>query len=255
MRPTGFRFSSRDPHRRTRALAALAASLLVVTGTVRLWPLRPALPEPSAPRASVRPVEVLPVELLPPTRQPPAEPPPPPAAPPPDGPPEEVPDDRVLAQRLAEEAVVPLPPPETPASAPLTASPAIPAPAAPAAPPPPPGPARPAPPPPPRTVERPEQGPRAIRQPVPAYPPQADGLRARALVDVLVGETGAVLEAVVAERVVLDRRGRETRVDVLPHGMDALALETARRFQFRPAQDGGERVRARTRITVAFDPP
>ncbi len=37
--------------------------------------------------------------------------------------------------------------------------------------------------------------------------------------------------------------------------MDEEALNAARTARFTPAQDGGERIRAYTFVTLAFDPP
>jgi protein TonB len=103
-------------------------------------------------------------------------------------------------------------------------------------------------------VERPDRSPVAVRFSEPAYPPEArrEGVRARVRVRVLVDERGRVMEAAIVGRVQLGRGDREEPVASLPHGMDQAALDAARRYQFRPAQDDGRRVRSYTTITCSF---
>ncbi len=256
MRPPDRLPSRRDPHRTTRVLACLAASLALANAAF-WWPHTSA---PRAPRTMTLPTPA-PVELvpIPPTRLPEAPPSLPPPPPPPDLPPEEVPDEVVIRETMPR---LPAPPPLD--DRPLTVSPSAPT-AGPTAPVGPPAPGAPAPPPgapPPRTaaseriVERPARSPRPTRIPLPVYPEAArrDGIRARVRVRVLVAETGGVLSAEVVGREVLDRRDQPTAVPSLPHGMDDAALAAARTVRFVPAQDDGERVRAPTVITLSFDP-
>jgi TonB family protein len=234
----------------TRALGGLALSL-ALTNAALLWPSprTPAAPLPLPPPPEM--VAMVPIEQT--TQQTPAVFPT--APPPPDDlPPEEVPDDRIIEEVLRDVPLAPLPPVDGPP---------VPRPGAPSALPPPPLPGAPPPAPPGpsassnRLVEQPEQSPRVQRQVFPAYPDAArrEGLRARVRVRVVVSEGGQVTEAQIVERVVVQARDREEAVSSLPYGMDAAALEAARRHLFRPARDGGERVRAYAFLTLSFDPP
>jgi outer membrane biosynthesis protein TonB len=110
------------------------------------------------------------------------------------------------------------------------------------------------PPAPPPLVERPDRSPVPVRFSEPAYPPEAreDGIRARVSVRVLVDERGRVTDARIVGRVRLGRGNREEPVASLPYGMDEAALDAARRYQFRPAQEDGARVRSYTTITCSF---
>lgn len=103
-------------------------------------------------------------------------------------------------------------------------------------------------------VERPDRSPVPVRFSEPAYPPEArrEGVRARVRIRVLVDERGRVEEARIVERVRLGRGDREEPAASLPHGMDEAALDAARRYQFRPAQADGRRVRSYTTITCSF---
>jgi protein TonB len=103
-------------------------------------------------------------------------------------------------------------------------------------------------------VERPDRSPVVARFSEPAYPQEArrEDYRARAHVRVLVDERGRVLEAAIVRRVRIGRGDREEEVPSLPYGMDQAALDAARRYQFRPAQDDGRRVRSYTTVTLSF---
>ena len=246
---------SLPPHRgrpsATVGLACLAASLLAVNAAFVLWPDVSVAPDVVPSEAP--PSEAIVLEFVDPTRQPP----PPanlPLGPPPpvesELPPEEVPDDRVV-EEIVRDLEIPLPAVEratTPA-----APPPMPGPITPPAPPGLPAPAPPS----NRIVERPERSPRLVRASLPVYPPaaQREGVRARAAVRVLISEGGQVETATIIERVILDRRGNETAVRELPFGLEAAALDAARRHLFRPARDDGDRVRAYAVISLSFDPP
>ncbi len=250
--------SRRDRHAATRALACLAASLAVVNGAFLLWPdvdLGPELPSVVAPREQVV------LELIEPTRQPPPPanprplpPPPPPVSP--DRAPVEVPDER-LVEDIVQDLRLPTPPVPRPAPRPAPG----PRPAPPG-PPGPPGPAPPAPAPPgpppasDRIVEQPDRSPSLSGQALPVYPRDASvsGFRGSARVRVLVNAGGRVTDAEILERTTFDR-GRETAVAAFPAEFDAAILDAARRHVFRPARDGGERVRAYAFISVSLDPP
>lgn len=232
----------------TVALACLAASLLAVDAAFVLWPDRGGEARVLAPPPAREQVVLEMVEVT-------EQPPPPvdlPSAPPPIDatfPPEEVPDERVVEDVLPD---LPLRLPPTPAPTSATARPGPPAPPGP------PPPTPPAPPPPStRIVDSPDQSPRLVRASLPVYPSaaQREGVRARAQVRVLISEGGQVLDAEIIERVLLDGRGAETTVVTLPFGLEAAALDAARRHQFRPARDDGDRVRAYAVLSLSFDPP
>ena len=243
--------SRRDRHAPTRALACLAASLAVINGAFLLWPdvdLAPDLPRDVAPREQVV------LELVEPTRQPPPPANLPPAPPPPttsDLPPVEVPDERI-EEEILDELTLPTVP--RPTSRPTRPAPPVPAPPAP------PGPPAPPPPGPPpaadRIVEAPDRSPSLSGQALPVYPRGASvsDFRGRARVRVLVNAGGRVTEAEILERAEF-QRGREVAVASFPPEFDAAILEAARRHVFRPARDGGERVRSYAYISVSLDPP
>ncbi|PAP77497.1 hypothetical protein [Rubrivirga marina] len=220
-----------------------------------LWPdpdLGPELPR------DVAPSEQIVLEVIEPTTQPPPPANLPPAPPPlttSDLPPVEVPDE-VIEEDIVRDLTIPTPPVPAPRR---TASPTrtpVPAPAPPA----PPGPPAPAPSAPPpaadRIVERPDRSPSLSGQALPVYPRTASvsDFRGRARVRVLVSSGGRVTEAEILERAEF-RGGREVAVPSFPPEFDAAILEAARRHVFRPARDGGERVRAYAFISVSLDPP
>ncbi len=194
--------------------------------------------------------------MIEPTRQPPPPanprpaPPPPPVTP--DRAPVEVPDER-LVEEIVRDLELPAPPAPRPSPRPAPR-------ASPVARPPAPGPPAPVPSAPPpaadRIVERPERSPRLSGQALPVYPRDASvsGFRGSARVRVLVSAGGQVTDAEVVQRVTFDGN-REVGVAAFPPEFDAAILEAARRHVFRPARDGGERVRAYAFISVSLDPP
>ncbi len=252
--------SRRDRHAPTRALAALAASLLVVNAAFLWWPdvdLGPDLP------TDVAPAEQIVMQMIEPTEQPPPPATLPPAPPPPAATeqlPQEVPDERVVAEVLRE---IDLPAPPAPPRAAAPTAPPRPAPPRPApprlAPPQPPGPPAPSPSVPPaadRIVERPDRSPSVRGQALPVYPASASrsGFRGRARVRVLVNAGGRVTDAEIVTRTVFDR-DRETEAVSFPSEFDRAVLDAARRYVFSPARDDGERVRAYAFVTISLDPP
>ncbi|MDX1419328.1 MAG: TonB family protein [Rubricoccaceae bacterium] len=231
--------AARERAYRLRALGSLAASVLVVLAAFRLWP-PPDGPAYDNVLRVERPQEAIEIERIEPTVQTRTAPP----APPPQDvalPPIEVPDERVVEEQIVRLDVpvlesAPNAPPGPPAPPPAPAGPPQPE-------------TGPAP-----LVERPSRSPVPVRFSEPAYPPEArrEGVRARVRVRVLVDDRGRVEEARIVERVRLGRGDREEPVADLPYGMDEAALEAARRYQFRPAQDDGRRVRSYTTITCSF---
>ncbi len=247
--------SRRDRSAPTRALAALAVSLAAVNATFLWWPDLDVAPE--LPR-DVAPSEQIVLELIEPTTQPPPPATLPPAPPPPtasDLPPVEV-RDEVIEEDIVRDLTIPTPPEPAPRPAARPSRISAPTPAPPA----PPGPPAPAPSAPPpaadRIVERPDRSPSLSGQALPVYPRNASvsDFRGRARVRVLVSSGGRVTEAEILERAEF-RSGREVAVAAFPTEFDAAILEAARRHVFRPARDGGERVRAYAYISVSLDPP
>jgi len=230
-------------------LACLAASLLVVNGTLLLWPnvdLGPDVVRQPLPR------EMVAIQMIEPTRQPPPPANLPPAPPPSsDLPPVEVEDERIVEDILQE---VDIPPPPVAPSPRATPRPSVPAPSG-LPTPPAPGPSGPAPAS-DRIVEQPERSPRLRGQALPVYPPseQGSGFRGRARVRVLISAGGQVTGAEIVERLQIER-GRETPVSSFPAPFESAILEAARRHLFSPAQDDGQRVRAYAFVTISLDPP
>lgn len=190
----------------------------------------------------VRQQEIIELELIDPTVQnqtAPSE------SPPPQDvllPPVEVPDNRIIEERVQELELsiprlnsVPNAPPAPPGG---TAGPPQPA----------------TPPPEPTLVRDPDRSPFPFRFTEPAYPQAArdDGIRARVHIEVLVDERGRVQETLITERIRFGRGDSEERVSSLPYGMDQLAVDAARRHQFRPAQHEGRAVQSYTTITLNF---
>lgn len=241
--------SARHADYPTRVLASLAVSLAVVLSAFLFWPSRSA-PEPAGGAMAEASVEMIDIEEIEPTRQAPPNPSAPPP-PPPDAllPPEEVPDTEEPVEQQIVEQIAPVTVPDSRDNGPPTPPPAPPSRSGP------PSPSAPQRQGPPRVVDRPDRSPRVVRQAFPVYPEEArrDGVRARVRVQVLVTEGGAVAEARVVGRFRLDGDDAEA-VAELPRGMDEAALAAARRYVFRPARDDGERVRARTILSLTFDP-
>ena len=243
--------AERDPHVATRTLACLAASLGLALAAVTFWPASgPAeVVTFDTERELLDPMEV--VEIVPTAQPPPANlPPPPPPLAEADVPPVEV-DDLVEIEDLVVDRFEVNTPAPTPAAPGPPAPPAPPGPPAPA-----PGPRRTASPAAagPTLVRNPDVVPQTRYAPFPEYPEAArrEGVRARAVVEVLVSEGGRIMEAEIVDRVLIDKRGNESRVAQLPYGMDAIALSTARRYVHSPAKHQGRTVRTYTRITLDF---
>ena len=105
-----------------------------------------------------------------------------------------------------------------------------------------------------RFVERPEQSPRSNGLAFAVYPAEARraGVRARSRVRVLIGADNSTVRVEIVERTLIDRRGREQTVAVLPYGMEEATLAAARETGFGAARDGGERVRSYANITISI---
>lgn len=217
-----------DPHHianhRTRFLACLATTLVVLTVAVRFWPAQMTPP-------GVRPVyrtgekERISIEHIQPTKQAASAP-----APPAPLVPILVPDDEYLAEDELDltgsslpldisEAPATDPGEQVPSSAGVTA------------------------------------GPRTVRFVYPENTQEARRRRVRAklVVQVLVNVRGQVEEATVTERFLLDENGLvKEPVDILGHGLEEAALSAATQWMFRPARKDGKAIASRTTLTFTF---
>lgn len=103
-------------------------------------------------------------------------------------------------------------------------------------------------------MRTPDTNARLLRYAEPDYPASArkDKLRARLVVEVQVNERGQVEEAAVIERHMSTGNRPMQPVDQVGHGLEAAAVEAARRCLFRPARAGGEPVATRTTLTISF---
>ncbi|MEL6442621.1 MAG: energy transducer TonB [Bacteroidota bacterium] len=217
---------------RIRGLAALAASLALVCAVFTLWPHDLLAPAEAAVYDAAAPEVIVLEEIAQTVQAPPPPPPPPTLLPPVEVPDEiEIPDEELDFEEPTLDLPTEIAIPDAPA---LEVTP-VPAPAAPA------------------FVERPQRSPVHLTLSTPTYPEEARraGIRARVRVKVLVNESGQVAEAEVVERLLL--RGSEERmVDAIGYGVEAAALDAARRERFRPARHDGSRVRAYTTTTYSF---
>ncbi|HEX9952397.1 MAG TPA: hypothetical protein VGB53_11555, partial [Rubricoccaceae bacterium] len=78
------------------------------------------------------------------------------------------------------------------------------------------------------------------------------GVRSRSRVRVLVGADNSAVRVEIVERTLIDRRGREQIVAVLPYGMEEATLAAARETGFSAGRDGGERVRSYANVTISI---
>ncbi len=235
--------SDRGAAHRIRGLGSLAASLFLIAGMFRFWPVPPGDVDLASRLTEVRPQEIIELEQIEFTVQNYTVPPAPP--PPPENvlqPPVEVPDSRIIEERV-QELELSLPSLNAVPNAPPS---------------PPPGPVGPpqappsAPSPEPVLVRNPDRSPRPVRFSEPVYSAEARDAdaKARVKVEVLVDEFGHGSDERIIERVLIGRGGREEIVFDLPFDLDEAALAAARRYTFRPAQDGGRAVRSYTTITL-----
>lgn len=216
-----------------RILGALALSLLVLTLAFRLWPAEKRIPEK---RYEATPQERIELELIEPTAQVRRAAPPPPPTLPPTLPPIEVPDDVPLPEEIELEPLDLSPALETieidapPGLEEIEGEPEGPV-----------------------FVERADRRPRTVRPIFADYPSEAErrGIRARVRIRVLVDERGRVQEALVLERLLLDKRDREERVAEIGYGVEEAALDAARRTPFRPGRHGGRPVQTYTTLTLS----
>lgn len=211
---------------RVRILLCVAASLLLVTAVVNLWPSPDrARSEDRLYMASER--DVIEIEEIQPTRQAQTKPAPP--APPI---PILVPDETILEQDeldLSDQLAV-----EDPGDAlALEGDPG-------------PSQGRPA---------GPTVGPKTVRFVEPEYTREArrNRVRAELVISVMIDERGQVQDAEIVERFLLDKDGgSKTPVATLGYGLEEAALSAADRWVFRPAKKDGRPVASRTTLTFTF---
>ena len=209
---------------RTRFLACLAATLVVLTVAVRFWP-EPVTSPDERPVYRAGETERIRIEDIQPTKHAASAP-----APPAPLVPILVPDDEYLAEDELDlaDGLLPLDASEAPAtdageqvrpSAGVTA------------------------------------GPRTVRFVYPENTQEAKRRRVRAklVVQVLVNVRGQVEEATVTERFLLDENGLvKEPVDILGHGLEEAALSAAVQWMFRPARKDGKAIASRTTLTFTF---
>lgn len=102
------------------------------------------------------------------------------------------------------------------------------------------------------TPARADRSPSPVRIATPDYPREADrrNIRAEVVVEVLVDERGRVTEARIVERYLLNKDGTEKEaVQEIGYGVEEAALAAAERHTFRPAIQGGQRVKSYSTLT------
>ena len=209
---------------RTRFLACLATTLVVLTVAVRFWPVQETSPD-------LRPIyragerERIEIEEIRPTRHAASAP-----APPAPMPPILVPDDVYLTEDELDltDSSLPLELVETPATDPREQV---------------------------QSLAGISAGPRLVRFVEPKYTEEARRRRVRAKlgVRVLVNVRGQVEEATITERFLIDEDGLvKEAVDILGHGLEEAALSVVTQWIFRPARKDGKAIASHITLTVTF---
>lgn len=99
---------------------------------------------------------------------------------------------------------------------------------------------------------RADRSPSPVRIATPDYPREADrrNIRAEVVVEVLVDERGRVEKTRIVERYLLNKDGSEKEaVQQIGYGIEESALSAAERHTFRPAIQGGQRVKSYSTLT------
>ncbi|GIV58321.1 MAG: energy transducer TonB [Bacteroidetes bacterium] len=212
-----------------RMMAALAASLALVTAVVRWWP-PPGEPDLSGRIYDVRGQEVIAMEEIVPTQQRLQRPPPPAPLIPIVVPDEVVLDDYDLEVR---DNFLPVDDPGEDARSVEGAAEG-----------------------PERTTAAASVGPKPVRIVEPEYTKEArkKNVRAEVVIEVLVNERGRVEQARILERYRLGEKPEDPKEPVahLEHGLEEAALAAARGWLFRPAREGGKPVRSYFTFTLRF---
>lgn len=212
---------------RLRILICVAATLLMLIGLVRLWPL----PSPESKNIAVYRVseqETIEVEEIQPTQQ--AQQAPRPPSPPI---PLVVPDDIVLEDQELDLSDANLLDVEDPGEEDkVSEGTEVPA-----------------------TGGGASVGPKAVRFVEPEYTREARRRRVRAevVVEVVIDDRGRVQETSIEERFLLDKDGTtKTPVSEVGYGLEEAAVSAARRWIFRPARENGRPVESSTTLTFTF---
>lgn len=99
---------------------------------------------------------------------------------------------------------------------------------------------------------RADRSPSPVRIATPDYPREAErrNIRAEVVVEVLVDERGRVEKARIVKRILLNKDGSEKEsVQQIGYGIEESALSAAERHTFRPAIQGGQRVKSYSTLT------
>lgn len=230
----GGRHEHRHAHRRhyrLRILACLAASLLLLIAAVRLWPVSPA---PSSTDVEAQVYDHVDLREVTQTRHAKRAAPPPPPPPPPlyetDDLIEQEPLDLTVELAPAKSSNDAPPGPKSTRDGEAKRSASV----------------------------APDVGARQLRIPEPHYTERARraGIRARLEVEVVITATGRVERAQIVGRTLLASEDTPSAraVSSLGYGLEAAALDAARRTLFRPARVGGEAVKSRKTLTLTFGP-
>lgn len=102
---------------------------------------------------------------------------------------------------------------------------------------------------------RADRSPSPVRIATPEYPREADrrNIRAEVVVEVLVDERGRVEKTRIVERYLLSKDGTQKEaVPQIGYGIEESALSAAERHTFRPAIQGGQRVKSYSTLTFRF---
>lgn len=107
----------------------------------------------------------------------------------------------------------------------------------------------------PRIVAKADQGPKPIRFVEPEYTEAArkQNVKASVLVEVLIDETGRVIESKIVDRFLYEKKGEPpVPVSKVGYGVEEAALAAAERWRFRPARHGGRLVQTYYTLTFRF---
>lgn len=207
-------------------MAALAGTLLLLIGAVRLWPA--TWGQPAEVVYSTSGTETIQIEDIQPTSQSRERRPPPPAP----LPPVVVPNDAIdeVAPLDFTDSALPIDEPGEDAERQEGIAQAS-------------------------AAQQPDVNARLLRYVEPTYTRAArrDNVQAEVVIEVKVDAQGRVEAATVVQRTLLDEDGNPVQaVDKLGYGLEAAALRAARKCLFRPARAGGEPVATRTTLTIRF---
>jgi len=106
-----------------------------------------------------------------------------------------------------------------------------------------------------RLAQRPARPPSVVRIVEPVIPEEARKAKIRAEITVrfLVGADGLVEDAEIAEIKIYDNRTKEFVLsNDIGYGLKDVTLQAAQSWRFRPAEDGGEKVKAWSRHLFTF---